>query len=360
MYSKGLVYSSGWLVSGRTPLQKKKMQPERGGWRGGGGGTDKARRGGCGWKGTGEEVETNVGVMKRGKAAGCVHPVRYSARLRRQRLTPVVGRCQTGTRGEDAGLSEMFGRSVCTVWRCMTRSTIGSLKPISQRPVPLPRLKGDVKGLWPLPFMCIDPSGGGGARSSKALQHQLLYLSFTCRKQSNYLILEHLPLPPSYFPNLFFLNLFHHSLLLIIWEAVHHDLLFLFGALSTKKFSTKFILLTSFHNNSLTHLLVRFIQGKTKHPRMSDHEFVLAGVSLLHALAFMTYSGMKGKEKARRDEIPPSLFFFLSAPSQLMLLPVIDERNLQSGRQNMQYGWVQPKKTGPEHPALCCNRGLGC
>lgn len=47
------------------------------------------------------------------------------------------------------------------------KSTIGSLKPVSQRPVPLPQLKGDVKGLWPLPFMCIDPSGGGGASSSK-------------------------------------------------------------------------------------------------------------------------------------------------------------------------------------------------
>lgn len=57
--------------------------------------------------------------------------------------------------------------NVCNVWRCMTQSTIGSLKPISQRPVPLPRLKGDVKGLWPLPFMCIDPSGGGRVSSSK-------------------------------------------------------------------------------------------------------------------------------------------------------------------------------------------------
>lgn len=47
------------------------------------------------------------------------------------------------------------------------KSRIGSLKPVSQWPVPLPRLKGDVKGLWPLPFMCIDPSGGGGASSSK-------------------------------------------------------------------------------------------------------------------------------------------------------------------------------------------------
>lgn len=33
--------------------------------------------------------------------------------------------------------------------------------------MPLPHLKGDVKGLWPPPFMCIDPSGGGGASSSK-------------------------------------------------------------------------------------------------------------------------------------------------------------------------------------------------
>lgn len=42
-----------------------------------------------------------------------------------------------------------------------------SLKPITQRPEPLPRLKGDVKSLWPLAFMCIDPSGGGGVSSSK-------------------------------------------------------------------------------------------------------------------------------------------------------------------------------------------------
>lgn len=78
--------------------------------------------------------------------------------------------------------------TVNTVWiyeGLWHKSTIGSLKPAWQRPVPLPHLKGDVKGLWPPLFMCIDPSGGGGGFLLKALHHQMLYLGFTCRKQGN-------------------------------------------------------------------------------------------------------------------------------------------------------------------------------
>lgn len=39
---------------------------------------------------------------------------------------------------------------------------------------------------------------------------------------------------------------------------------------------------------------------------MSDHEFVMLGVSLLHALAFMAYSRVKAKGNACEDEIPPN------------------------------------------------------
>lgn len=76
---------------------------------------------------------------------------------------------------------------LCTVCGRMTQSTIGSLKTISQRPVPLPRLKGDVKGLWPLPFMCIDPLWwGAGLPPQSSPPSAVISYSLTCRKWNRF------------------------------------------------------------------------------------------------------------------------------------------------------------------------------
>lgn len=96
----------------------------------------------------GEEVKTDVGsAEERNKAAGCRQQVRYRATLycfnkkKSKPHTLVAGRFSKRTCSKGV---------MCTDWSKMRdklyvlydgtwhKSTIGSLKPVSQRPVPLP------------------------------------------------------------------------------------------------------------------------------------------------------------------------------------------------------------------------------